>query len=145
MKTVLHLLAIAALALLLTMGMSAQNRGQVGDVDWLVTPIQGMCLGETGFAWPCPPKPEDAGVLVHLRSGDPTFDGYRVTVRYTTDRGAALSLTQDFQRMKEFPWTAHGFTLGAGARITSIEIEKRRATDIPVKIEIGPTEFGPPA
>lgn len=150
MKSIRDVLIVAAVIFLVFAVVGAQaQRGTVGDVEYLLTPLGFPC--EPGDAvlgvYPCPPI-EAQGVLLHVRSGDPNFSAFEVTLEY--DNGKSSTATFG-RRMEGDQWTSQGFQIGRmktanlpGVVVSKISIRKLAALGPPTEITIGPSTFGPP-
>lgn len=150
MRSICEVLIVAAVICLAFVAVDAQaQRGTVGDVEYLLTPMGFPCEpGDTQFGFfPCPPV-ETQGALIHVRSGDPNFSAFEVTIEY--DGGQTRTATFG-RRMEGDQWTSQGFQIGrlktptlSGVSISKISIRKLAAIGPPTEITIGPTTFGPP-
>ena len=150
MRSIREFLIVVAVICLVFVAVEAQaQRGTVGDVEYLLTPMGFPCEpGDVQFGFfPCPPV-EAQGALIHVRSGDPNFSAFEVTVEY--DGGKTQTATFG-RRMEGDQWTSRAFQIGrlktpalSGVTITKISIRKLAAIGPPTEIIIGPTTLGPP-
>lgn len=150
MRSIREVLIVAAVVCLAFVAVQAQaQRGTAGDVEYLLTPLGLPCEpGDVQFGFfPCPPVAAQ-GVLLHVRSGDPNFTAFEVTVEY--DGGQTRTATFG-RRMEGDQWTSQGFQIGRvktanlpGVVVTKISIRKLAALGPPTEITIGPSTFGPP-
>jgi hypothetical protein len=97
-------------------------------------PGQPLPLG-SGFPIPCPPV-EEQGIMVFLKTSEPSTAAYKAKVRYTTADGEQKQSEQVLPRNQDGDWTAGVYKIGriktdtlSGNTIDGVDVEQLTTLD----------------
>ncbi|MCC6393335.1 MAG: hypothetical protein IT167_22230 [Bryobacterales bacterium] len=97
-------------------------------------PGQPLPLG-SGFPIPCPPV-EEQGIMLFLKTSEPSTAAYKAKVRYTTADGEQKESEQVVPRSQDGEWTAGIYKIGrirtdtlSGNTIDGVDVEQLSTLD----------------